>query len=601
MGDLTKGTDDIENIEKDSSWFIVSEAECFTDINSLDNIFEESTDGSVVSQLIDDVDNASQGNSLALYNRQITDDCNKALSDLKRKYLRSPQQSVAELSPILQAVKITGEGKSKRRLFQDSGIEEDETANTSQVLPETQSQNDVSADTDQTVDLLNCNNRRAVILSKFKERFGVSFTELTRSFKSDKTCSISWVITICNVIEEVLNASKLLLQKHVEFMEIISVGLHVLFLVEFKVGKSRETLVKMLTNLLNVHEYQIICNPPRIRSVAVSLYFYKRSLSNTCFKYGNFPEWLSSQILLDHHVGSQENFSLSDMIQWAFDHDYTDDSEIAYNYACCAAEIANAAAFLQSNNQAKLVKDCATMVRHYKRYEMRQISMAGWIKKCCAEYSTNEDWKPIAKFLRFQQVNFVEFLIALKPFLKGTPKKNCLVFWGPPDTGKSMFCFTLLKFFKGKVISYMNSKSQFWLMPLLECKLGLLDDVTYPCWQYMDVHLRNAMDGNPVCIDAKHKTPIQLNLPPLLISTNINILEDQSLKYLHSRVKCFHFPNKLPIADDGSSAYKFTNESWACFFSKFSSHLDIAEDDDGNPGDTDRPFQCSARINIESN
>ena len=601
MGDVTKGTDDFENLETNGSWFIVSEADCVTDINSLENIFEESTDGSVVSELIDDVDNASQGNSLALYNSLITDDCNKVLSDLKRKYIRSPQQSVAELSPILQAVKITGEGKSKRRLFQDSGIEDDETAHSSQVLPETEEQVNVSAEADETVDLLRCSNRKAVILAKFKERFAVSFHELTRDFKSDKTCSINWVVTVCNIVEDVLNASKILLQKHVDFVQIITVGLHALFLIEFKVGKSRETLVKMLTNILNVQDYQIICNPPRLRSVAVSLYFYKRSLSNTSFKYGNFPEWLSSQILLDHHVGSQESFSLSDMVQWAFDHDFTDESEIAYKYACCAAEIANAAAFLQSNNQAKLVKDCATMVKHYKRYEMRQMSMASWIKKCCSDYSKTEDWKPIARFLRFQGINFVEFLIAFKAFLKGTPKKNCLVFWGPPDTGKSMFCFTLLKFFKGKVISYMNSKSQFWLMPLLDCKLGLLDDATYPCWQFMDIHLRNAMDGNPFCIDSKHKHPVQLNLPPLLVSTNLNVMEEQSLKYLHSRIKCFEFPNKLPIAEDGASSYKFTNESWACFFSKFATHLYIAEDDDGNSGDPDRPFQCSARINIESN
>lgn len=598
MADLTKGTDSsIANNEKDNSWYIVTEAECTNDLDSFESIFEESTDDSVVSDLIDDVDNASQGNSLALYNDQCAEDCNKAITDLKRKYLKSPQQCVAELSPRLEAVQITGQGKSKRRLFYDSGIVEDETSNTSQVLSE--NNKTTPAEADETVDLLKCNNRKAVILSKIKEVFGVGFNELTRPYRSDKTCSLCWVIAVCNASEELLNSSKILLQQHVEFVQVSIVGLYALYLVEFKAAKSRETVTNMLTKLLNVHDYQLLCQPPRLRSVAVALYFYKRSLSNVTFKHGNFPDWLAKQIILDHNVGNQETFSLSEMVQWAFDHDFTDDSEIAYNYASAATEIANAAAFLQSNNQAKHVRDCAIMVRHYKRYELRQMSMSAWIKKCCLECNETGNWRVIAQLLKFQGINFVEFLIAFKPFLKGLPKKNCLVFWGPPDSGKSLFCFSLLKFMRGKVISYMNSKSHFWLMPLSDCKIGLLDDATYPCWQYMDIHLRNAMDGNAISIDLKHKAPVQLSLPPLLVSTNVDVLKDQSLKYLHSRIKCFNFPNVLPVTENSESVYNITNETWACFFRKFATHLEISEDDGGDTGNINTAFQCTRRSDIE--
>lgn len=598
MAELPKGTDvSIDNVETDSSWFVVTEAECINDLDSFETLFEESTDGSQISDLIDDVDDASQGNSLAFFNSQLAEDCNKAITDLKRKYLTSPQQCVAELSPRLEAVKITGEGKSKRRLFQDSGIEEDEIASTSQVLSETNKS--IPADTDETLDLLKCNNRKATFLSKFKEVFAVSFNELTRLYKNDKTCSVCWVVAVCNASEELVNSSKTLLQPHVEFVQIITVGFYALMLIEFKTGKSRETVTNMLCKLLNVKDYEVMCQPPRLRSVAVALYFYKRSLSNVSFKYGEFPEWLAKQILLDHNVGSQESFSLSDMVQWAFDHEYLDESEIAYNYALAATENANAAAFLQSNNQAKHVKDCAIMVKHYKRYEMRQMTMAAWIYKCCLEYDDTADWKPIAHFLKYQGINFLEFLIAFKPFLKGIPKKNCMVFWGPPDSGKSMFCFSLLKFFKGKVISYMNSQSHFWLMPLSDCKLGLLDDATYPCWQYMDVHLRNAMDGNAMSIDLKHRAPVQLNLPPLLVTTNTDVLKEQSLKYLHSRIKCFNFPHKVPTLETGEIAYKITNINWACFFRKFATHLELREEDGGDTGNINTTFQCTTRRNFE--
>ena len=145
----------------------------------------------------------------------------------------------------------------------------------------------------------------------------------------------------------------------------------------------------------------------------------------------------------------------------------------------------------------------------------------------------------------------------------------------------------------------MNSQSHFWLMPLSDCKLGLLDDATYPCWQYMDVHLRNAMDGNAMSIDLKHRAPVQLNLPPLLVTTNTDVLKEQSLKYLHSRIKCFNFPHKVPTLETGEIAYKITNINWACFFRKFATHLELREEDGGDTGNINTTFQCTTRRNFE--
>lgn len=596
MGDA-KGTDSFENIEKDCEWYLVDEAECVNGLDSLENLFEESTDGSVLSQLLDDVDEVDQGNSLALFNKQEADESRNAITVLKRKFVRSPQQqSILELSPRLQAVKITPEGKSKRRLFRDSGIEDDETTNLSQVAS-----NSITESANKAIDLLRCNNRKVTLLAKFKELFAVSFSELTRLYKSDKSCSYNWVLAVFNAAEEVIEGSKIILQQHVDFVQVISVGLYALYLLSFKTGKSRETTVKMFTQMLNIPEYQILCDPPKLRSVPVAMYFYKKSMSNVSFIYGELPQWLAKQVLLEHQQANLETFDLSRMVQWAFDHDHVDEPAVAYNYALAADEDSNALAFLQSNNQAKYVRDCVTMVKHYKRYEMRQMSMSTWIYRCCQEYETEKEWKVIAQYLRYQTVNFLEFLIALKPFLKGIPKKNCLVFWGPPDTGKSYFCYTLLRFLKGSVISYMNSRSQFWLSPLMDSKIGYLDDATHPCWMFLDVNLRNGLDGNHVSVDSKHRNPVQIKLPPLMITTNLDVCADPSLKYLHSRLKCFNFPNKMPLETDGSLVYEITNQSWACFFRKFGSQLDLVQEDDesGNTGDSERTFRCVARSDSE--
>lgn len=593
MGD--KGTND-------SEWFIIKEAECVDDLDALDDIFEKSTDGSNISQLIDDgdVDSENEGNSLALFNKQVTEECDTALQALKRKYV-SPQHSVADLSPKLQEISISPRKPSKRRLFVvDSGIEEDEAENTIEQVPsETVDAENVAGKNGAALanlDLLRSNNRKATALAKIKDLFGVPYNELVRNFKSDKTCNISWVIVVLNAMDEVLEASKITLQQHCNFIQVIISGFSGLYLVEFKSSKSRETVIKLICNLMNVHEWQVLCDPPKVKSVATALYFYKKSIANASFSFGTTPNWLAQQMLVDHQMAAAaENFQLSYMIQWAWDNDLTDEPEIAYQYALCADTDTNAAAFLNSNNQVKYVKDCSYMVKQYRRQQMRNMTMAEWIFDCCDRCKTIGDYKPIVNFLKYQQVNFLQFLIILRTFLQGIPKKNCFVIYGPPDSGKSYFAFSFMNFIRGRVVSLLNRNSQFFLQPLLEAKVGFMDDVTYPAWQYMDLNMRNALDGNMMSVDAKHRAPIQFKLPPLMVTTNVDVKAEVSLKYLHSRVQCLEFPNKMPFNDDGIPTYEITDAEWTCFFRKFARQLDLQEEGNGEPRVTDRAFCCTTR------
>ena len=89
MGDNEKG----KSLEGCSKWFEL-EAECTEDLDTFEDLFENSTDGSDISNLIDDVDNCSQGNSLALFNKQVAEECSNDLLALKRKFTTSPQQTV---------------------------------------------------------------------------------------------------------------------------------------------------------------------------------------------------------------------------------------------------------------------------------------------------------------------------------------------------------------------------------------------------------------------------------------------------------------------------------------------------------------------------
>lgn len=602
-----KGTNDL------GDWFIIREAQEVDDsleqLDSLEELFD--TSGSDISDLIDD-SIVDQGNSLALYNEQITEACNSAIAEfVNRKQTPSSKgECVAALSPRLASVKLTstqekGEKKSKRKLFQDSGLGEDETEDITQ--PQVASTSPVDNANNNTsvglkygaLEVLRSSNRLATLHGKFKDNFQVSFTELTRTYKSDKTTCQSWVVAAMFVPEEVLEAAKILLQQQCNYLQLITHGYHGLFLLEFKHAKSRQTVRNLFVTMLNVNENQLLMSPPRIRSTPCAVYFWRQSLGNCSYQFGELPDWIAQQTMVSHQTGAApEAFDLAEMVQWAYDNEMLDEPAIAYHYAVLAQDDRNASAWLKCNNHVKYVKDCAYMVKLLKKQEMRDMSMSAWISKCCLNVTGEGDWKPIGMFLKYQNVNIVAFLGALRFFLKCVPKKQCIVFHGPPDTGKSMFCYSLIKFLHGKVISFMNSKSHFWLQPLADCKVGLMDDATYQAWTYMDVYMRTALDGNQICLDAKHKTPVQMKLPPLFITTNIDVPKENTLMYLHSRVQTFAFMNKMPLNEDGTPVYTFTDLNWKCFFTRLAKQLDLTPTEEY--GETERTLRLCPGSTAES-
>ncbi|ANZ90252.1 E1 protein [Bos taurus papillomavirus 19] len=598
---------DAENTESEGAdgWYFVHEAECSDVLSDFENLFE-STTSSDISDLIDNSDVPDQGNSLALFNSKLLEDDERCLLSVKRKYFSPKKQDVLALSPRLEAVHISpGTRQSKRRLFENSGVENEVEDNAKQVAAESQPQVDLSVDlsledsgfvgtpavtTNIVEQLLRSKNQKACLLAKFKDIFGVSFVDLTRTFKSDKSCCSSWMVCTFGVNEDLMQGSKTLLEAHCDYFQMIihytEMGVVCLYACEFKTAKARDTVCRLFTTMLNLNVISVLSDPPRTKSLPVALFLFKKALVNGNFKYGDFPGWISSQTLISHQSATAETFQLAVMIQWAKDNDYVEEPEIAFNYAAIADSDPNAAAWQRSNQQVKYVRDCSQMVRLYKRHELRQMSIAAWIEKCCSKIEGTGDWRQIAQFLRYQDVNFVSFLTSFKEFLHGRPKKNCLVIWGESDTGKSLFCSSLIKFMKGRVINFMNSGSHFWLSPLTDAKMGFLDDATTSAWKFMDTYMRNALDGNPICMDLKHKNPVQCRLPPLLVTTNVNIQADMSFKYLHSRLTCLHFPKLFPFQPDGTPVYQLTDENWKSFFKKLQTHLDLVPPEDGESSGT---------------
>lgn len=589
-----------------SNWFSL-EADCSDLDDDLEKLFEEGTN-SDLSDLIDDgdaVDNANeQGISRDLFRQQESEEFEQQIQDLKRKYF-SPKE-LQQLSPRLEAITLSPQHKCKKRLFmeQDSGLELslthecEDTAPEVEVPPNTDgtARTEVQASNEHYRLLLKCSNLRATMLSKFKNSFGVGFMELCRKFNSNKTCCRDWVVTAYGVKEELLEGCKQLLQEHCGYIWLHTLCPMSLFLLCFKTGKSRDTVVRLLQRMLSIHKEQLLTEPPKLRSVMAALYWYKGSMNPNIYAFGEYPDWIVQQTMISHHEGDNLQFELSPMVQWAYDNDYIEDSDIAYNYAKLADEDINARAFLAHNNQAKIVRDCAWMVRHYKRGEMRYMSISKWIWYKLKKVENGGHWSNIVKFVRFQGINFIMFLDAFKHFLLSRTKKNCILFYGPSDCGKTMFCMSLIKALGGRVISFANAKSQFWLQPLTESKIAMLDDATEACWNYLDTYLRNGLDGNWVSVDCKHKAPIQIRFPPLLITSNYDILKNEKYRFLVSRIKIFEFKNKFPFNEDGTPMFELNDQSWKSFFQRLWKQLDLSDqEDEGEDGGSEPAFQCSRR------
>ncbi|AVX45657.1 E1 protein [Bos taurus papillomavirus 26] len=594
--------------------FIEEQAQC-SESDSEEEGCEES-----VSDLSDLIDNAEyeQGNSAELFAQQQAFDFHKDIRATKRNLnltLRKPFQCITS-----QSNSSTRRTAPKRRILDDSGYNEDLSGEVSQVDDHSEGYGSLSShalsgssqnqgnirvnhadkENQPCKVLLRAGSQKAAYLAVFKEKFNISYNSLSRVFKNDKTCCISWVGVVFGARDELLEASKTILQKCCDFIMLLmhtcKYGFMALYLLEFKHSKSRETVRHLFENILNVEKEDMFWEPPKLRSLPAATFWWKLQHSNNSFTWGELPSWIARQTLLTHQNEDAEPFNLSLMVQWAYDHEYTDEAQIAYYYARLAGEDSNAAAFLRCNNQVKYVKECAQMTRYYKTAEMREMSMGKWIQKCLNTIEGTGDWKVICQFLKYQQVNFLSFLAALKDLLHGVPKRNCLVIHGPPNTGKSMFVMSLMKTLKGRVLSFVNSKSHFWLQPLNGAKVAVLDDATRATWTYFDTYLRNGLDGTPVSLDMKHKAPMQICFPPLIVTTNIDVMKDPAYFYLHSRLVCFNFPNTFPLDESGNPVLMINELSWKSFFERLWRQLELSNPDEEEDGGEPRsPFRCCAR------
>ncbi|QBR99475.1 E1 [Gull papillomavirus 1] len=428
--------------------------------------------------------------------------------------------------------------------------------------------------------ILTAKNTRNTQLAIFKELYGPSYTDVTRTFKSDKTQSYEWVFVILGSASIAYEALRECLKTQTQFIlcDVEPSKQLGLFYCGFNASKNREGVRRCLKHF-NVDVTNIpLCDPPNKRSITAALFFQRLM---AC--HGEAPVWCRD-LIATGELKNGEGFQLSKMVQWAMDHNICEEGQIAFGYAQLAETDANAQLWLSSNSQAKYVRDATIMVKHFNRGRLHATPMTEHIAVRMREYVGEDDeegWKQIIVFLRYQHVPLNDFLQVLRYWLKGRPKKSTIAILGVPDSGKTMFTMSLMKFMDGRILNYANSKSHFWLQPLLECKAAAIDDVTFPCWDYINLYLRPALDGTSICIDCKHRAPVQAKCPPLILTSNYDPRdvtgageERYVYKYLFSRISFICFNRVIPQVG-GRPRFLVLPEHWRSFLLKYKAELDL--------------------------
>lgn len=424
----------------------------------------------------------------------------------------------------------------------------------------------------------------------FKRAAGFSFMQLVRPFKNPKSQSLDWVVLNgsgdVEYMENVLKKSQDVVTAIVCFK-----GLQVVYL-EFAVGKTKTSVRKWLGNLGFNKDKLWHMDPPNIRLLLNALFWFKEGHAVK----GGMPQWVQ-KFFIEETKAQEDKFDLTQMVQWAMDNKYYDEPTICFQYAQEANQSnINAKLWLASTSQLRYARDCATMARNMYAGYMKSLSLSEYVQERVDATTDTVGRDRITPLLHYQGVLIYDFLEGLKNMLHRVPKKCCMCIMGPTNTGKSMFAMSLIKFFEGQVLSFYCSRSHFWLQPLANCRLALLDDAHWATWDYLDQNLRNGLDGNPIQIDCKNKVPIQIDCPPLLITTNYDFRKGRQAgdpldepkpqriyKYLKSRVRVYEFVKPL-VTSSGNTKWVVDPSDWKQFFIRYAQALGLEDIEDKTNG-----------------
>lgn len=430
-------------------------------------------------------------------------------------------------------------------------------------------------DTQEMLDEADINDFSIDVLLRDLETEGIQFRNWTRQIKSDLTQIDCWFIA--GLEHEPHPKGKAILQALENRQILIKTKFctdFFLFCIEYVEGRRSRAGIKKMCE--NVSLQCVLIEAPNNRStnianlVKISLRDHKEGQEQM--------KWIKA-IILDP---MENKFDLSTMVQWAITNKIYTQAEITYNYVLLAGTgDNNAKNWLASTSQVKYAKDCSTQVKLINTGELICTPTKDVVSQQCADLIRKHpeaDPGKVNLWCYLQDINIFDLQTALKHVIRGTMKKSVICFSGVQNSGKSTFVNYILQLFKGRFISFTPTPSSFWLQPAVGLKLVAVDDVPFDFWAYADSHLRPAFDGTQITIDIKYQAPHTGRLPPMLITTNLDIPKDERMKYLLNRIKFFDCPKSL-LDSNRLAQFAFGVEDLAAWFKFWKENLDLEFED----------------------
>ncbi|QYW06039.1 E1 protein [Papillomaviridae sp. Seabass_c24797] len=413
-------------------------------------------------------------------------------------------------------------------------------------------------------------------LAKFKEATKLSWHVLVRQIKSSTSKQPCWCALIPGESREV--KAKLAVLSQEQNVQTLMEGptffdLHMVMIEFFTpIGKDQFQLLCLKYDLKAL----CINAPNPHKDVAVLVW------RNYCaIVKGDLPEWIKAKFQAETtETGLNAEFKLKIAAQYCIDNDINDEAQFIYQYSQITGTDSNAKAWLNHNSCLKWAKDAVQLSIKMRAGREASMNPGEFVQHKIDQLPERTgNFKKIDSLLLFQNIMPVSFANAVRKLLYRVPKKSVLCLVGKKDTGKSLISSTLSQFLGGKALGFQNHRSSFWLQPAINARLVVLDDATLSFWEYANVYLRTAFDGNSISVDAKNLAMKEIKFPPIIITSNYDIRNTEQFGdfgFLTNRVLFFSMQKEL--TSQQVQRWLPTSADWASWFFEYRQNLDIEDD-----------------------
>ncbi len=201
------------------------------------------------------------------------------------------------------------------------------------------------------------------------------------------------------------------------------------------------------------------------------------------------------------------------------------------------------------------------MVRHGEDFYTQRVN--------AADVTDSVAW--IEKIVDHNGFDPAPFFRTIKGVVdRDKPKLNSLLFYGPPNSGKSLLAESIAESCIATCnVSQLSGKSSFEFAPMIGSRCILINE---PCFTDLSVETcKNIMEGMRVTVEVKYKTGQSLDRTPIILTTNNPLAFNTRVREVNERAlaaRCFKYTFKQ-FDDLVNLQYRLHPFAWKVLIDKY--------------------------------